>query len=260
MKKKIISICLVVCLLAVAVAGTFAYFTDTDEAENVFTLGNVDIEIDENFQPDGTLMPDEENKTTKEVFVKNTGSEKAYIRVQYAIPSALVDPEIDSYNDILHVNMTKASIAAGEWSWLPEYAEGKTGWVDNGLANNNTYTTTIDGVEHTVWVVTYTTAVEAGDTTATPAISSVYMDKFVEATQNDNGSITYSKPNFTTGARDPEVADGMMKYTVSKDNAGKLTTSILVVAEATQVDSFDDAYEALNTAFGEPGSYNPFVA
>ena len=34
MKKKIIALCLVVCLLAIAViGGTLAYFTDTTEAE-----------------------------------------------------------------------------------------------------------------------------------------------------------------------------------------------------------------------------------
>ena len=48
MKKKIISLCLVVALGATAViGGTLAYFTDTDKAENTFTVGNVDIVLDE---------------------------------------------------------------------------------------------------------------------------------------------------------------------------------------------------------------------
>ena len=48
MKKKIISLCLVVALVATAIAGaTLAYFTDTDSAENVMTLGNVDIKQNE---------------------------------------------------------------------------------------------------------------------------------------------------------------------------------------------------------------------
>ena len=34
---------------------------------------------------------------------------------------------------------------------------------------------------------------------------------------------------------------------------------ILVVAEGGQVDGFTDPYEALNTQFGVPGTYNPFV-
>ena len=45
MKKKIVTLCLVIALVATMVAGgTLAYFTDTDEAVNVMTLGNVKIE------------------------------------------------------------------------------------------------------------------------------------------------------------------------------------------------------------------------
>ena len=48
MKKKIIALCLIVALAATAViGGTLAYFTDTDEATNVFTTGNVDITLTE---------------------------------------------------------------------------------------------------------------------------------------------------------------------------------------------------------------------
>lgn len=259
-KKKILSLCMVAALATTAfVGGTLAYFTDTDSEDNVFTLGNVDIALEEKFEPEGTLMPDEKNKTKKEVYVTNEGTEPAYVRVHYAIPSALVDEQINSYNDILHVNMTKESIEAGEWSWLDEYSKDSAGWVGNGLDNNNTYTTKIDNVDHTVWVVTYTTAVKAGEKTNTPAISSVYMDKYVEATGNDDGSVTYTKPVFTSSNREEKDGDKVMTYNVSKGLENQLTTTIKVIAEGTQVDSFDDAYEALNTAFGKPGSYNPFV-
>ena len=48
MKKKILSLTLVVCLLAIAVVGgTLAYFTDTEKATNTMEIGNVDIDIDE---------------------------------------------------------------------------------------------------------------------------------------------------------------------------------------------------------------------
>ena len=46
MKKKITALCLCVALLAVAVVGaSLAYFTDTDEATNTFTVGNVKIDL-----------------------------------------------------------------------------------------------------------------------------------------------------------------------------------------------------------------------
>lgn len=49
MKKKILSLCLVICLAAIAVVGgTLAYFTDTTEnVDNTFTLGKVKLDLDE---------------------------------------------------------------------------------------------------------------------------------------------------------------------------------------------------------------------
>ena len=45
MKKKILSIALVVAMVAVIAAGSLAYFTDKDAAKNTFTVGNVKIDL-----------------------------------------------------------------------------------------------------------------------------------------------------------------------------------------------------------------------
>ena len=46
MKKKLTAVALVVCMLAIMLVGaSLAYFTDTDEATNTFTMGKVDIEL-----------------------------------------------------------------------------------------------------------------------------------------------------------------------------------------------------------------------
>ena len=66
MKKKITALCLCVALLAVAVVGaSLAYFTDTDNATNTFTVGNVKIDlIESKFHREGndnsgdTSIPD----------------------------------------------------------------------------------------------------------------------------------------------------------------------------------------------------------
>ena len=48
MKKKIVALCLVICMLAIAiVGGTLAYFTDTAEETNTFTAGKIDITLSE---------------------------------------------------------------------------------------------------------------------------------------------------------------------------------------------------------------------
>ena len=49
MKKKILALCLVVALMATAIAGaTLAYFTDDEQVTNTMTIGNVEINIEEN--------------------------------------------------------------------------------------------------------------------------------------------------------------------------------------------------------------------
>mgnify|MGYP000454696148 CR=1 FL=1 len=48
MKKKLVTVCLVACMAVTAVAGgTLAYFTDEAKKDNTFTVGNVDITLNE---------------------------------------------------------------------------------------------------------------------------------------------------------------------------------------------------------------------
>lgn len=105
MKKRLVAISLVVAMLAIAiVGGSLAYFTDEDDADNTFTMGNVDILLDEakvNYDEDtykwtvdesgervqsnvyeniypGAVMP-------KDPTVHNQGTMDAYVRVKVTI-------------------------------------------------------------------------------------------------------------------------------------------------------------------------------
>lgn len=241
MKKKILSIALVVAMVAVIAAGSLAYFTDKDSAENVFTVGNVKIALREEFDPDtAVLIPGKD--INKDVFVKNTGAQDAYVRVHIAIPAALDDgdPAFDASKNFLHFNFTKASVADGQWSWIPKMTTGE-GYLGNGTGNWNFYKQNIDGTDYNVYVVTYRSVLATGAETATQALDKVYLDRSVDATQNENGSFTY-KDN-----KGNEITLG------EKDNV-----KILVIAEGTQAEGFNDAYTALNTAFGAPGTYDAF--
>ena len=103
MKKKILALCVVVSLAAVAIiGGTLAYFTDTDTATNVFTSGDIKIELLEDF-PVNKLLPGEKNALKKEVKVKNTGTEEAYLWIELWIPEAL-DTSADPSKNDLHFN------------------------------------------------------------------------------------------------------------------------------------------------------------
>lgn len=228
MKKKILSIALVVAMVAVIAAGSLAYFTDKDSATNTFTSGNVAIDLTEEFEQGAKLLPATgsaqantlKNGVEKKVFVTNTGSEDAYVRVHIAIPSVLDegDPDFDAKNNVLHFNYASESIGADHWDWSKQTGAPYEGdW--------NYYETNIGGIDYNVYVVTYEKALAKGEKTV-DAMHQVYLDSRVT-----NGDI--EQINEKLG------------------NEWK----ILVAAEGCQADGFDNAYAALNAAFGTPGNY-----
>lgn len=84
MKKKIIALSLIVALVAVAVIGaSLAYFTDTsDTAENVFTIGNVDIELaEESWVPEDAENVYPGQTLPKDPTVENTGANPCFVRL-----------------------------------------------------------------------------------------------------------------------------------------------------------------------------------
>lgn len=150
MKKKLTAIALIVVLLAVAVVGSsLAYFTDTEKATNVFTVGNVDIELEEKMATTTndwypTEFVDWEAQAlvpgaygyNKMVLVKNTGENDAYVRVKVRYEAAL-ESVLSVGSDLLEER--NASVAYG----------GKT-------------YETIDGIEYVVETIYTTSPVKAG--------------------------------------------------------------------------------------------------
>lgn len=231
--RNIIALVMVVALTFVAgVGATVAYFMDEDAQVNTFTTGNVAIDLWEDFgdndatgieelipavgsAQDGTLK----NGVEKKVYVENTGSEDAYVRVHIAIPQILDNgsPDFDASQNVLHFNYNEESIGEGKWNWSSTKGAPYVG-------NWNFYTAQIGEIWYNVYVVTYETALANGDVTE-DAMSQVYLDKKVS-----NSDITKIKE--TLGAE----------------------WKIYVVAEGTQEAGFDDAYQALNESFGTPGA------
>ena len=88
MKKKVISIALVIALIAVIAVGSFAYFTDTKSATNTFTMGDVKIKLDETnvADPEGDRVTANTYNVypgavvTKDPVVHNVGQNAAFIR------------------------------------------------------------------------------------------------------------------------------------------------------------------------------------
>lgn len=245
-KKKLLALGMVAALSTTAVVGgTLAYFSDVDTQTNTFTTGNVAIDLWEDFGDNDEstlekLIPttgkDTEgniiNAIEKEVYVENTGSEDAYVRVHIAIPQILDDgaDTFDASANVLHFNYDNESIGEGKWDWSKSADDGKY------VGNWNFYTAQIEGIWYNVYVVTYgdslagtvTASKDATKATTTvDAIHQVYLDA-----KTSNEDIT--KIN--------ETLQGDWK--------------IWVAAEGTQAQGFDDAYAALNAAFGVPGEYS----
>ena len=223
MKKKILALCLVVALLATAIAGaTLAYFSDTDAQTNTFTTGNVAIDLWEDFGENSgveKLLPMYENRVGKEIYITNTGSEDAYVRYHFAIPQILDNgnPNFDASENVLHWNFINAK--KDHWNFTKTLGKG---YDENEW---NYYEEEIDGIMYNIYVATYETPLAKDDVTPT-SIYQVYLDAAV--TNND---ITAIKE---------ELGDNWY---------------ILVAAEATQAEGFKDAFTALNTAFGQPAAH-----
>ena len=244
--KKIITLCLIVALAITAVTGaTLAYFTDTDEATNTFTVGGVaialhesnkesdvaegeDVDVDDDYQEwleDQVLMPgdNQTNTVSKVVTVQNTGKSDSYVRVHIAIPSVLDDgaDTFDASSNLLHFNSYADSYVDGKWNWGKKVTTGRTNFVGAG-DTWNFYTTTISDISYNVYVVTYETALAPNATTLS-AMHQVYLYKDVTNADIDKANETL-KGNW----------------------------NIKIIAEGTQTEGFTDAFNALNTSFGTP--------
>ncbi len=256
MKKKILSICLVLALAVTAVVGTtLAYFTDTDAATNTFAVGNVSIDlIEQQVNEDGTALvefkagqklypivgsaqgekdefgqPTAANYIDKIVTVENTGSEDAYIRAYFAIPSALDDGS-DTFNaglNTLHFNFgNKDGVTTfqNEWTWKNEDGSWKY------------FETEIDGIQYNVYYANYATIVEAGATTE-QFISGVYLDKSFDSADG----------KYFAFGKELTLDEGWSWDSVKCP----------VFAVAVQAAGFDSADEAFDEAFA--ADYNPWA-
>lgn len=271
-RKKLTALIMVLALaFTTLVGGTLAYFTDEDDAVNTFTFGKVSIEQNEwqrntedgsseaivEFEQNKNTAPAVLNKLVKEditvdgysfkirsqkgnyvdkiVNVTNTGNQPAYIRTIFAIPS------MNGFDDT-----ADASFNPLHWNYLDATDFNGTGWDWNG--SNDAEATEqleyvqnveIGGVLYDIYVATYNEAVEAGAITS-PSMVGFYLHDSV-GFNNDEGEYFFVDKNGVTQS----LAEWM-----KPDNNGLVTLNILVLSQAAQIDGFDDAWEALDTAFG----------
>ena len=247
MKKKIVALSLVVCLLAIAiVGGTLAYFTDTDEVTNTFTAGQVGIFLDEavvklddnpNSATFGDLVAVGSGQRTQTGDIQNyhlfpamtvtkdptitvdAGSEDAFIGAKITITGDIYD--LIGVENAPNIDITK--LASG--GLIAETATQVNGW--NGLPM----------VYETNTCVIYQDASQAANNTWV-----LYI--FIKAPMAEKEKVAL----FTT-LYIPENWDNAEMALINGMN-------IYVEAFATQTNGFVDVYTAQTTAFPTAYDFN----
>ena len=239
MKKKILTLCLVVALAATAViGGTLAYFTDTDYAENVMTTGNVSIvqnETDRNgktFEQDQGLLP--------AVYLDANGDPVAYDK-----------------------------LAGGPVVDKSEFAAGKL-YGDNSIQNaiDKVITVTNDGSE-AAYVRTYVLVPNIEDKATDYTIlhylyngdTNVVKLKAVKGNVTVGGEegtysvwqFTYQEPLAANATSAPSLLQFWLDPKTTNEEVAKYGDNMTIYAfsQAVQAEGFDNADEALTAAFGD---------
>lgn len=239
MKKKILAVSLAVALIAImVVGGSLAWFTDEDQATNVFTIGSIEIVqhekqhiIDtngdktpdlEDFQDGKVLLPivntttpsDDDNYQDKIVTVENVGKSDAYVQTYVAVPAAL---------DVGLLILDDTNAAAN-------------GWVKSYVAQAD-----VDGLTYNVYKYEYTGTLAAGATTGT-LLEGVYIHQATDLEVYDNTDGSQNAYFIWNGAeiRDIDVAND--------------TVDVLVYTQAIQAEGFSTQADALAQLGNHPWS------
>ena len=255
-KRKLLLVALALSMVAIlAVGGTLAYFTDTDFETNVFTVGNVQIDLIEQqrgengleeFQDDKKLLPivgsaqgekdgyglpTAENYVDKIVTVKvEKDSEDAYVRVLMAFPVAM--DANDAANMPLHWSAGNKFVAEGgkadPQAENADFDKWTMGLVHEGVA--------IAGCPGTynIYSFTYEKVLSAEEVTGSACVVGFYMDTRVDY----DAKLGYvMKIDGKTIELGDAIADGKVY--------------IPVFAQGVQAEGFTSATEAF-TAAGLP--------
>lgn len=231
----ILSLCILLAA-SLAISGTLAFLTDTETEVNVFTMGNVDIELNEEFEQESALNPG--IKVDKVATIENVGANAAWVWFTYAVP-ADVDPAL-----IVEL--------------------GNTPWQDKFLVEENKE---IDGVLYNVYGLLYDNMLQPGAET-TPGMLSVTLSGNVDFQDGkyvlvQNGQIT----ELTAGSLDQvkvilsayaiqtdgfdTVEEGYDAYNAQWGEAVIPGLAVDVPSDAVKVGTLDE----LKAAFAAGGNY-----
>ena len=197
MERKRTLLAAVVLLLIFIVGGAIAYFTDTEQKTNTFTIGNVDITLTEdgwdalpdsnsNNIPDGAenMLPG--MSVTKDPVVNNVSTRTpAYVFVKVDVPcTTIVAPAVTSEEIFTY------TVNAG-WTELTIDNELPVACTDGGTASHVYYY----GSAGTLTAL----AKAANSSTPTPTTNPVFSSIMLRTTLKGNEGLTDQKQVVVTG-------------------------------------------------------------
>lgn len=258
--NRTLVLCLSIVLAAsMALGGTLAFLTDTESKVNTFTVGEVDIELKENF-PVNKLTPGV--KLQKEVTIKNIGENPAYVWFTYALP-VIANNDTDASQNVLHTNtrgkywdiyrenpkywdegQVEAELLENTWSvdWCPDENNVNVGpkpidYVKVPVQDENGSTYEVD---YAIYANLYHGVLEPGAETS-PGMSTVYLDSRVDLVDGEYCFVE-------NGVATPLVPEA--------DNpVGIDLLNVIVNAYAIQVEGMEDqdVFEAFHRYYGQWG-------
>lgn len=250
-KKKILALSLVLALGAtLMVGGTLAWFSDTDEVTNTFTVGSVEIEQNETnkdgseFTQDQQLIPVVENGKTdatefanfvfKKVTVENTGKNAAFVQTFIAVPAALD-------NGLLHLDV---ELVSGGWAAVNGGQPVDTKTIEWDGDGDEQTTDDVVHLDMNIYQYRYAVAL-AKDETSPVLLNGVYIDKAadMDVIRDADGDATEACFLWDIdGDKDLDKVEGYDLVKIEK-------LPVLVATQAVQAQGFNDAATALNSAF-----------
>lgn len=221
MKKKITAVALVVALLAVGIiGGTLAYFTDTDDATNTFTMGNVGITLTEpSYQGEEGVLHVYPGQTIDKdpTIAVDEGSEDCWL-----IATVTISNKSDLYNLFkdTEVEQNWGLSLAGNGKMV---SGGIAGWDVVGNTDGDKSGTMLENTDKTQKVfLTYE------EPTGKDTI--VYTFYFKNAQEAEASYKLFTSVNIPTIIDNGDITDG--------------TLSVTVNAYAIQEKGFSDVYTA----------------
>lgn len=147
-RKMVKGIALAAMVAALAAGGTAAYLTDFESATNSFTVGKVDIELDEpNWKPDENtkLVPTQVIK--KDPFVKNLGVNDAFVYLEVSVPVRnVITAALDGTRNALAKTEVFSYTKNKEWTQMERKEIGQNmvyTYVYNSILKPGEKTTTL---------------------------------------------------------------------------------------------------------------------